>query len=87
MGNGTSIGKVRGLGSAKHGPHHWLLQRFTAAGTFLCAVAAAGGDVLLSGGRADHLEAVIEKLRAANNPVAHKKFSASLDAQCVAFLI
>jgi succinate dehydrogenase / fumarate reductase, membrane anchor subunit len=38
MGNGTSIGKVRGLGSAKHGPHHWLLQRFTAAGNFLCGV-------------------------------------------------
>lgn len=35
MGNGTSIGKVRGLGSAKHGTHHWLLQRFTAAGNFL----------------------------------------------------
>jgi succinate dehydrogenase / fumarate reductase membrane anchor subunit len=35
MGNGTSIGKVRGLGSAKHGSHHWLLQRFTAAGNFL----------------------------------------------------
>lgn len=32
MGNGTSIGRVRGLGSAKSGVHHWLLQRFTAAG-------------------------------------------------------
>ncbi len=32
MGNGTEIGRVRGLGSAKHGPHHWLLQRFTAIG-------------------------------------------------------
>ncbi|MBP6031116.1 MAG: succinate dehydrogenase, hydrophobic membrane anchor protein [Sphingobium sp.] len=30
MGNGTSIGRVRGLGSAKSGPHHWILQRFTA---------------------------------------------------------
>ncbi len=35
MGNGTSIGRVRGLGSAKHGPHHWLLQRFTAIGNLL----------------------------------------------------
>lgn len=32
MGNGTSIGKVRGLGAAHHGAHHWLVQRFTAAG-------------------------------------------------------
>ena len=30
MGNGTSIGKVRGLGSAHHGAHHWLIQRTTA---------------------------------------------------------
>jgi len=33
------------------------------AGTFLCAVAATGGDVVLRHGRADHLEVVIEKLR------------------------
>ncbi len=35
MGNGTSIGKVRGLGSAHRGVHHWLLQRFTAIGNLL----------------------------------------------------
>ncbi len=35
MGNGTSIGRVRGLGSAKHGAHHWLLQRFTAVGNLV----------------------------------------------------
>ncbi len=32
MGSGTNIGKVRGLGSAKHGSHHWILQRVTAVG-------------------------------------------------------
>jgi succinate dehydrogenase / fumarate reductase membrane anchor subunit len=35
MGNGTSIGKVRGLGSAHEGAHHWLLQRFTAIGNLV----------------------------------------------------
>lgn len=35
MGNGTSIGKVRGLGSAHSGSHHWLVQRFTAVGNLL----------------------------------------------------
>lgn len=35
MGNGTSIGRVRGLGSAHNGAHHWLLQRFTAVGNLL----------------------------------------------------
>ncbi|MGB3166032.1 MAG: succinate dehydrogenase, hydrophobic membrane anchor protein [Alteraurantiacibacter sp.] len=35
MGNGTSIGRVRGLGSAHEGPHHWLVQRFTAVGNLV----------------------------------------------------
>lgn len=35
MGNGTSIGRVRGLGSARHGAHHWLVQRFTAIGNLI----------------------------------------------------
>ena len=30
MGSGTSIGRVRGLGSAKEGAHHWWRQRVTA---------------------------------------------------------
>ncbi len=35
MGNGTSIGRVRGLGAAHHGAHHWLVQRFTAIGNLV----------------------------------------------------
>ena len=35
MGNGTSIGRVRGLGSAHEGAHQWLLQRFTAIGNLV----------------------------------------------------
>ncbi|TYC92851.1 succinate dehydrogenase, hydrophobic membrane anchor protein [Novosphingobium sp. BW1] len=38
MGNGTSIGRVRGLGSAKHGAHHWLVQRFTAVGNLFLLI-------------------------------------------------
>lgn len=30
MGNGTSIGRVRGLGAAHEGTHHWWHQRVTA---------------------------------------------------------
>ena len=30
MGSGTSIGRVRGLGSAHEGAHHWWHQRLTA---------------------------------------------------------
>jgi succinate dehydrogenase / fumarate reductase membrane anchor subunit len=35
MGNGTSVGRVRGLGSAKHGAHHWWHQRLTAGSNLL----------------------------------------------------
>jgi succinate dehydrogenase / fumarate reductase, membrane anchor subunit len=35
MGNGTGIGRVRGLGSAKHGSKHWIDQRLTAVGNIL----------------------------------------------------
>ncbi|MGB3794902.1 MAG: succinate dehydrogenase, hydrophobic membrane anchor protein [Alteraurantiacibacter sp.] len=35
MGNGTSIGRVRGLGAAHEGAHHWLMQRFTAVGNLV----------------------------------------------------
>jgi succinate dehydrogenase / fumarate reductase, membrane anchor subunit len=30
MGSGTNLGQVRGLGSAKTGTHHWMMQRVTA---------------------------------------------------------
>ena len=30
MGNGTELGRVRGLGSAKEGTHHWWHHRLTA---------------------------------------------------------
>ncbi|GAO55662.1 MULTISPECIES: succinate dehydrogenase, hydrophobic membrane anchor protein [unclassified Novosphingobium] len=35
MGNGTSIGRVRGLGSSHQGAHHWLLSRLTAVGNIV----------------------------------------------------
>ncbi|MET0270220.1 MAG: succinate dehydrogenase, hydrophobic membrane anchor protein [Sphingomonas sp.] len=35
MGTGTGIGRVRGLGSAKHGAQHWWRQRLTAGGNLL----------------------------------------------------
>ena len=35
MRGGTELGRVRGLGSAKSGSHHWWLQRVTALGNIL----------------------------------------------------
>ncbi len=47
MGNGTSIGRVRGLGPAHEGVHHWLVQRFTAIGNLVLVLWLAASIVLL----------------------------------------
>ncbi|WP_379546514.1 succinate dehydrogenase, hydrophobic membrane anchor protein [Qipengyuania sp. DSG2-2] len=47
MGNGTSIGRVRGLGSAHEGAHHWLVQRFTAIGNLVLMVWLLASFILL----------------------------------------
>ena len=35
MGNGTPLGRVRGLGASHHGTGHWLQQRLTALANVL----------------------------------------------------
>ena len=67
-GHGTSRIRIQGV-ERLHGCTHKVVADRIEAGTFLCAVAAAGGDVLLRHGRADHLDAVIEKLREAGAEV------------------
>jgi UDP-N-acetylglucosamine 1-carboxyvinyltransferase len=61
-GHGTSRIRIEGVREL-HGVSHRTIPDRIEAGTFLCAVAAAGGEVLLQGARADHLEAAIDKLR------------------------
>lgn len=63
-GHGTSRIRIQGV-SELHGCNHEVVSDRIETGTFLCAVAAAGGEALLTRARADHLEAVIEKLQAA----------------------
>jgi UDP-N-acetylglucosamine 1-carboxyvinyltransferase len=64
--------KIEGIGSDRlvvtgvevlHGAAHAVIADRIETGTFLCAVAAAGGDVLLKSARADLLDAVVDKLR------------------------
>ncbi len=61
-GHGTSRIRIRGVEALRGCTHHVVPDRIE-AGTFLCAVAATGGEALLRHGRADHLDAVIDKLR------------------------
>ncbi len=63
-GHGTRRIRIQGV-ERLHGCTHQVVADRIETGTFLCAVAAAGGDVLLQHGRADHLDAVIDKLREA----------------------
>jgi len=60
-GQGTSRIHVQGVDRLQGCTHRVVADRIE-AGTFLCAVAATGGDVVLRHGRADHLDAVIDKL-------------------------
>lgn len=66
--------KISGIGSDRlviegveklHGAEHSVIPDRIEAGTFLCAVAAAGGDVLVKGCRPDTLDAVMVKLKEA----------------------
>ncbi|MDM0068623.1 UDP-N-acetylglucosamine 1-carboxyvinyltransferase [Variovorax sp. J31P207] len=68
-GHGTSRIRIQGVERLDGCTHQVVADRIE-AGTFLCAVAAAGGEVFLKHGRADHLDAVIEKLREAGAQVA-----------------
>ena len=63
-GQGTSRIRIEGVARLQGAAHRTVPDRIE-AGTFLCAVAAAGGEVLLKGANARHLDTVIEKLREA----------------------
>ncbi len=67
-GHGTSRIRIQGV-ERLHGltgaASHRIVPDRIETGTFLCAVAAAGGDVVLRGARGANLEAVIDKLREA----------------------
>ena len=65
-GRGTSRLRITGV-ERLHAPAvpHQIIPDRIETGTFLCAVAATGGDVTLRRADASHLDAVIDKLREA----------------------
>jgi UDP-N-acetylglucosamine 1-carboxyvinyltransferase len=71
-GHGTSHIRIQGV-EKLHGCEHAVVADRIEAGTFLCAVAATGGDVFLRHARADHMDAVIDKLRDAGCTVAPER--------------
>jgi len=67
-GHGTSSIRIEGV-DRLHGCTHQVVADRIEAGTFACAVAATGGDVLLEHARIEHMEALVDKLRAAGAAV------------------
>jgi UDP-N-acetylglucosamine 1-carboxyvinyltransferase len=61
-GIGTDRLVIQGV-DALHGAQHAVISDRIEAGTFLCAVAATGGDILLKNTRSDILDAALDKLR------------------------
>ena len=70
-GHGTSRIRIQGVPALTGCTHQVVADRIE-AGTFLCAVGATGGDVVLRHARGDHLDAVIEKLREAGVEVTRE---------------
>ena len=85
-GHGTRRICIQGV-ERLHGCTHQVVADRIETGTFLCAVAATGGDVTLVHGRADHLDALVDKLREAGAIVSaveggiHIKSQGRLKAQ------
>ncbi len=67
-GQGTRRIRIQGV-ERLHGCTHQVVADRIETGTFLCAVAATGGDVTLLHARADHQDALVDKLREAGATV------------------
>jgi UDP-N-acetylglucosamine 1-carboxyvinyltransferase len=70
-GFGTDRLRIQGVGALVGGEHPVVADRIE-AGTYACAAAITGGEVLLGGARLDHLGAVARVLREAGVGVAEE---------------
>jgi len=68
-GVGTSTIVIEGLGKRRRRPlrgcYHTVIPDRIEAGTFACAAAIMGGDVVLEGVRCDHMRALLDTMRSA----------------------
>ena len=60
-GAGTDVIRVQGVASM-HGATHQIMPDRIETGTYLCAAAATGGDIRLTGTSSSYLDVVIDKL-------------------------
>jgi UDP-N-acetylglucosamine 1-carboxyvinyltransferase len=71
-GAGTDIVRIRGV-EKLHGTTHRIMPDRIETGTYLCAVAATGGEVRLNGASSGYLDAVVDKLMDAGCDISSEK--------------
>jgi UDP-N-acetylglucosamine 1-carboxyvinyltransferase len=71
-GAGTDVIRIQGV-DRLHGARHRIMPDRIETGTFLCAVAAAGGELKLSGTSSGYLDVVIDKLMDAGCDIVSEK--------------
>jgi len=78
-GAGTDVIRIRGV-ERLHGATHRIMPDRIETGTFLCAAAAAGGQVRLTRTSASYLDAVIDKLMDAGCDISIERDAINLKA-------
>ncbi|WP_374337183.1 UDP-N-acetylglucosamine 1-carboxyvinyltransferase [Methyloversatilis sp.] len=71
-GAGTDVIRIQGV-ERLHGATHRIMPDRIETGTYLCAAAAAGGEIRLTGTSAGYLDAVIDKLMDAGCDIRAEK--------------
>ncbi len=71
-GAGTDVVRIRGV-ARLHGASHRVMPDRIETGTFLCAAAATGGEIRLTGVSTGHLDAVVDKLIDAGCDISGEK--------------
>jgi UDP-N-acetylglucosamine 1-carboxyvinyltransferase len=71
-GAGTDVIRIRGV-ERLHGATHRIMPDRIETGTFLCAAAATGGDIRLTGTSTGYLDAVVDKLMDAGCEIVGEK--------------
>ncbi len=71
-GAGTDVIRIRGVARLSGTTHRIMPDRIE-TGTYLCAAAATGGDIRLTGASAGYLDAVVDKLMDAGCDISSEK--------------
>jgi UDP-N-acetylglucosamine 1-carboxyvinyltransferase len=78
-GAGTDVIRIRGV-ERLHGASHRIMPDRIETGTYLCAAAATGGEIRLTGTSAAYLDVVVDKLMDAGCEITTERDAISLKA-------